>query len=288
MPPRGLDHIVHAVRDLDAAADLYARLGFLVGARNRHPWGTHNRLVQLPGFFIELLTVAEPDRLGDDGFSQHFGVFNQKFLQEREGLSMLLLESADPAQDAAELSHATIAAAESLHFEREGKRPDGSAVTVGFTLTFAHDVKSPEVGFAVCHHHAPENFWNIAFHDHANTARAIAGAVLVADNPSDHHLFLSALVGERELLETSSGLTVATPRGEVQIMSPEAFGSHFGVTGPNISHGARLAALRIGVREMDAVTATLHSGKVPFQSHRGRVIVGRKTAHGATLIFEPA
>jgi catechol 2,3-dioxygenase-like lactoylglutathione lyase family enzyme len=53
---RGLDHIVHAVRDLDAAADLYRRLGFTVGARNKHPWGTHNHVVQLSGFFIELLT----------------------------------------------------------------------------------------------------------------------------------------------------------------------------------------------------------------------------------------
>src|SRR6201999_1888529 len=57
---RGLDHIVHAVRDLDAAADLYRRLGFTVGVRNRHPWGTHNHIVQIPGFFIELLTLAEP------------------------------------------------------------------------------------------------------------------------------------------------------------------------------------------------------------------------------------
>ena len=64
--PRGLDHIVHAVRNLDAAADLYRRLGFTVGARNRHPWGTHNHIVQFPGFFIELLTLAEPDKLGSD------------------------------------------------------------------------------------------------------------------------------------------------------------------------------------------------------------------------------
>ena len=49
---RGLDHIVHAVRDLDAAAALYQRLGFQVGARNAHPWGTHNHIVQMPGFFI--------------------------------------------------------------------------------------------------------------------------------------------------------------------------------------------------------------------------------------------
>ena len=54
---------VHAVRDLDAAAELYRRLGFTVGTRNRHAWGTHNRLVQLPGFFVELLAVAEPESL---------------------------------------------------------------------------------------------------------------------------------------------------------------------------------------------------------------------------------
>jgi hypothetical protein len=68
---RGLDHMVHAVRDLDAVAALYRRLGFSVGARNRHPWGTHNHIVQLPGFFIELLTLAEPDKLDDDGLSSH-------------------------------------------------------------------------------------------------------------------------------------------------------------------------------------------------------------------------
>jgi len=62
--PRGLDHIVHAVHDLDAAADAYARLGFTVGARNRHPWGTPNRIVQLFGSFIEILTIAEPEKLG--------------------------------------------------------------------------------------------------------------------------------------------------------------------------------------------------------------------------------
>ena len=55
----GLDHLVHAVRDLEQAAELYRRLGFTVGARNQHSWGTHNHLVQLPGFFLELLTVAE-------------------------------------------------------------------------------------------------------------------------------------------------------------------------------------------------------------------------------------
>src|SRR5687767_1175054 len=93
--PRGLDHIVHAVRNLDAAADLYRRLGFNVGAHNRHPpaWGTQNHIVQLPGTFIELLTVADTANIaphGDRFFS--FGAFNRDFLARQEGLSMLVLE----------------------------------------------------------------------------------------------------------------------------------------------------------------------------------------------------
>ncbi|RYE56748.1 MAG: VOC family protein, partial [Rhizobiaceae bacterium] len=56
---RGLDHIVHAVRDLDAAAGFYRRLGFTVSARNIHPWGTHNHVVQLNRFFVEILGIGD-------------------------------------------------------------------------------------------------------------------------------------------------------------------------------------------------------------------------------------
>ena len=76
---RGLDHIAHAVRDLDAAADFYRRIGFTVGARNRHSWGTHNCIVQFPGFFIEILTLAEPEKLGDDGISEVVRTVQRRF-----------------------------------------------------------------------------------------------------------------------------------------------------------------------------------------------------------------
>ena len=116
---RGLDHIVHAVHDLDAAADLYRRLGFTVGARNRHAWGTHNHIVQLPGFFVELLTVAEPEKLGTDGFSALFGTFNRLFLKQQEGLSLLILESANAVADVADFRAAKIGVSDAMRFERE-------------------------------------------------------------------------------------------------------------------------------------------------------------------------
>jgi catechol 2,3-dioxygenase-like lactoylglutathione lyase family enzyme len=112
--PGGLDHLAHAVRDLDAAAELYRRLGFTVGARNRHAWGTHNRLVQTPSFFVELLTVAEPEKLGSDGFSALFGTFNRLFLKDQEGLSLLILESSDAAADAARFRSAGIGASDAM------------------------------------------------------------------------------------------------------------------------------------------------------------------------------
>jgi catechol 2,3-dioxygenase-like lactoylglutathione lyase family enzyme len=285
---RGLDHVVHAVRDLDAAADLYRRLGFTVGARNRHPpaWGTQNHIVQLPGTFIELLTVADPTHIAPHAakfFS--FGAFNRDFLARRQGLAMLVLDGRG-APDAEEFRAAGIGDFELYEFEREAKRPDGTPIKVAFSLAFASDPLAPDTGFFTCQHRHPENFWNPAFQVHANAAAGVAGVVLVAENPSDHHIFLSAFVGERELLATSAGISVKTPRGEIQVMDPAAFHDHFGTEPPSIENGARLAALRFAVRDLDTTKGLFRDGGLAVSERMGRVIVGPETALGATLIFE--
>src|SRR6185436_20707476 len=93
---------------------------------------------------------------------------------------------------------------ELFEFEREGKRPDGATIKVAFALAFARDSAAPESGFFTCLHRHPENLWNPAFQVHANTATKVAGAVFVADNPTDHHIFLSAFSGVRDLQATST------------------------------------------------------------------------------------
>ena len=57
--PRALDHLVVAAHDLPEQAALYRRLGFQVGARNRHPWGTENHIVQFDGAFLELIGLGD-------------------------------------------------------------------------------------------------------------------------------------------------------------------------------------------------------------------------------------
>jgi hypothetical protein len=285
--PRGLDHIVHAVRDLDAVGAAYRRLGFTVGARNRHPWGTHNRIIQFPGFFIELLSVEEPDKIPlARSRVPSFGAFNRDFLARREGFSTLVLESRDAAADAVMFEVAGIGAFDVFRFEREGAKPDGSPVKVVFSLAFASDPQPADAGFFTCQQHAPENFWDPAFQNHANGVTAVAGVVLVADNPTDHHIFLSAFVGERELDATSTGITVRTPRGTIQVMDPAAYRNHYGIEPPSVSRGACMAALRLAVTDIAGVETILADGGIAASKRMGRVIVPPAQAHGAAIVFE--
>src|SRR5271154_7016229 len=147
--PHGLDHVVHAVRDLDATAEFYVRAGFMVGGRNRHPWGTHNRIVQLKNCYIEILEVAESEKIVPHAarfFS--FGAFNRDFLARREGFSMLLLNSSDAASDARAFEAGGMGAFDVFDFAREGKRPDGGTVKLAFSLAFAAEPYSPDLRFA--------------------------------------------------------------------------------------------------------------------------------------------
>jgi Glyoxalase-like domain len=287
--PHGLDHIVHAVRDLDAAADFYARAGFTVGPRNRHPWGTHNRIVQLKNCYIELLEVAEPEKIAPHGSrSFSFGAFNRDFLKLHEGLSMLILNSSGAVEDARSFEAAGIGGFEVFDFAREGTKPDGMKVRLAFSLAFAADAASPNVRFAACQHHFPENFWNPAFQNHANGARAVRGAVMVAENPADHHIFLKAFAGENDLHSSSIGVKARTENGDIEIMEQVAFRDQFGVSPTIEGDGMTLNALRFEVLDL-AQTESLHQKNgIASQTHVGRVVVPPDTAFGATLIFETA
>jgi hypothetical protein len=274
---------VHAVRDLDAAGARYQQLGFTVGARNRHPWGTHNRIVQCPGVFIELLTVGEATLIPPHtARSFSFGAFNRDFLDRHEGLSMLVLEG-EGASDAQAFRAAGIGDFEVFDFAREGKRPDGSPVKVAFSLSFAVDAQARETGFFTCQHHYPENFWNPAFQQHANTVSGVAGAVFVAENPADHHVFFKTFTGASDLSATSAGITITTPRGEIQVMEPTAYEQHFGLAPPGLVGGMRFAALRVAVRDKAAARAALGTAA---RARNGKLVVGPDVACGAALVFE--
>jgi hypothetical protein len=287
--PHGLDHIVHAVLDLDAAAEFYSSAGFTVGARNRHAWGTHNRIVQLKNGYIEILEVAEPEKIPPHGArSFSFGAFNRDFLAVREGFSMLILNSRNATVDARSFEAAGIGGFEVFEFSREGTRPDGTPVKLAFSLVFASDAASPTIGFAACQHHFPENFWDPAFQIHANGVGAVPGVAMVADNPTDHHIFLKAFTGVNDLHSSSIGVRARTENGDVEIMEQVAFRDQFGVAPDVTGEGMALNGLRFEVADLAKVEALHRRNGLASQRHAGRLVVPPHAAHGATLIFELA
>jgi len=286
--PRGLDHIVHAVHDLDAAVELYRGLGFTVGARNRHPreWGTQNHIIQLPDTFIELLAVTAPE-----GIAPHrprhfsFGAFNRDFLERGQGLSMLVLKGGG-VKDAEDFRRSGVGDFELYDFEREGKRPDGATVKVAFSLAFARDAGAPDAGFFTCQQHYPENFWNPAFQKHANGATGVPGVVAVANEPSRHRDFLERFAGAPSAA-CDDGFVIVTPRGAIEMIEPAGFLRRYGVIGPEVSRGARLAALRFAAKG-----ASLPEGAPKIAGLAGldagnAVVIRADDAMGAVLVFEP-
>lgn len=271
---RGLDHVVVAVRDLDAAGRTFAALGFTVTPENHHSWGTANRLIQLDGFFLELLGIANPGLIPEaSGNAFSFGAFSRDFLVAREGGSMLVLESSDADEDRRAFVDAGMSVFNPFSFERIANLADGGTAQVAFDLTFVRDPAGPGIGYFTCHNKYPENFWKAAFQSHENGARRIKAIYIVAENPADHEVFLSNFCGVDEARAVLSGLSLATPRGDVVVLSPEGYADLTGVAAAAAS-SARLpeiAAIEIECAGLDA-----------------RKVVPPDELFGLTLILSPA
>lgn len=271
---RGLDHVVMPVHDLEAAAKAFEELGFTVSPENRHSWGTANRLIQLDGFFLEILTVADDSLITDsEGLSFSFGGFNREFLKTREGASMLVLDSSDPDSDRADFEKAGLKLFDPFSFGRIANRPDGSTAEVGFDLTFVGDPESPEIGYFTCRNKFPENFWQPVLQKHENGAQAIKAVYMVAEDPSDHHEFLGGFTGQREMRATSLGLELDTARGQISVLNPRAYRS------------------LIGDAAADAVSGSLPqivAIEVACAGVKNRRVVPASELSGLTLILSPA
>ena len=288
--PRAIDHVVHASRDLSQQAEFYKRLGFAVGPRNHHPWGTENHIVQFPDHFVELIGQGPgfkaPVDLDPHVFS--FAGFVAEELARGEGISMLALQTRDAAATRAEFKAAGVGDFEPFHFERKGRKADGSDSHVAFTLAFAHSKLMPHVGFFACQHHHPEDFFAPEWQVHPNGAVGVAGVVLMAENPADHAEFLSAVTGQREMLATSMGIDLeVADEQSIEVLTEAAFVHRFGrlALGQGGSE-PRIAACRIAVRDMAAVEELFRDNDIPAERVGQRLVVPPSTAFGAALAFE--
>lgn len=289
---RRLDHIVLAARDLGAQADAFRHMGFRVGARNLHPWGTQNHIVQFADTFVELICAPEPYHAPVDPDPRvfSFAAFVHEFVQTRDGAAMLALTTDDPDADARAFHAQDMGDWSPFHFERRGKRANGDPTHVGFTLAFAHARTMPDVGFFTCRHERPADFWDEGLQRHANGATSLSRVTLVAESPADHAEFLSRLTGARDYRSSSMGVEFSLGGGQfVEVLTPVAFGFHYGPSALSDTLAApHIAAIELRASSLDSVREALTGGRVPHDERRGRVIAPASAAFGVTLAFAQA
>jgi catechol 2,3-dioxygenase-like lactoylglutathione lyase family enzyme len=285
---RRLDHLVLPARDLEAQAAFYRRLGFQVGARNVHPWGTENRLIQFDGCFLELITMGEtsappPHAPRFFSFGAHVGDWLRR---EGDGMSMLVGSTGDAAADARWFRQAGIGDSEPFHFGRKGKRPDGSETEVAFTLAFATASSMPDLSFFLCQNHFPENFWNPVFQEHENAVTGVGRVVVVRDDPLETAAFLKIWLGGSPAFD-HRGVTMPTQAGALSVWTPAAAQEAFG-DDPALFDGrqARFGAVVFRTTKLGAAELALRKNNVPHRKEQGRLVVPSGAAFGVVLAFE--
>jgi Glyoxalase-like domain len=227
---RPIDHVVLAVRDLGRSAAIFERHGFTLTPRASHDdrMGTSNRLVQFRGRnFIELLEVDRPGTLVPHDFLHvppffSFGDHNRLALNEREGLSILVFASDDARADIRRFEAAGLSTFLPFDFERQARLPDGTEVTVAFSLAFAQSKRMPRIAFMVSQNRAQEFFWKADYQSHSNGAQAIGAVYLASMSPDKDAGFIGAMFGG-DVAPISGGMRVSCgPLQEVRVLSPHA------------------------------------------------------------------
>lgn len=281
----GIDHVVLAARDLAALSQFYERLGFTLTPQAQHPFGTGNRLAQLQGNFIELLTVTKPDEVPeakDGDFS--FGAYNRDYLKTGEGMSMLALTSDGWETDRTRFQRMGFKLHAPFAFGRKARQPDGSEVKLDFRLTFLTDPALPRAPFFTCNHrHPAEIFWKPQYQTHANGARRIVEVQMVAENPEAHIGLFKRLFGA--VVPINGGICAGLDGAGFCVLEPEAFAETYpGARPPTVPEGeARFAGFRVAVDDLDAAEALWRENGVTFRRVGGRVYVSGENAFGCLI-----
>lgn len=274
----GIDHCILLVRNLDAARDRFARLGFTVAPRGTHSahMGTGNHCVMLGSDYFELLGVLQPTEANARW---------RAALEAREGLVAVALRAHDAEQGAAELAARGVAVAPVMRFGRPVDLPGGGHTEARFNTFHLAEPAAPGLSLFACQHLTPEATWVPGLMDHANTAQAIAAIEVLAADPAAAAAGASRLLDRPAMAEPDGAIRLETGAAPLVFLAPAQLAARY--PGMDLSGlpEAGPAALAIRVADRAAAARCLTAAGLAAMEGPGGLALPPGAAHGAILSF---
>ncbi len=276
----GIDHAVIAARDLEAARDVWQRLGFTMAPRGRHVgWGTANYTMLFQHDYLELRGIVDP--------SQFVGTLD-KFLEHGEGLSSLVLAS-DNASDFYEWLRGEADTADAPRDLERLIEYEGTEETLRFRFVPVPGPISPGLLATAVEHLTPDELRRPELLSHPNGARSILEITVAMEDLTGvaeayAKLFGNAAVND----ETRRGrVTIAAGTAELLFLTPKEFPKrHYDVGVGDDLPLPRMAALTLEVADPAATALYLSGQTIPYEREPdGTVLVEGTSASGVLLEF---
>jgi catechol 2,3-dioxygenase-like lactoylglutathione lyase family enzyme len=212
----GIDHVVILARDLDAARDRFARLGFTISPRGRHSehMGTANHTIMLREDYVELLGVLRPTEANARW---------RDALAGREGLDTVALRTRSAARTASELAALGFPAAAPLHFSR----PVEGGKEAAFNVTLFPREATPQLNVFVCEHLTRETVWLPELMEHANGAVALASVAVVSDDLERLPGAYERLFGPGRAMRSEDDVLIDTGSAPIRFVRREVFAERY-------------------------------------------------------------
>lgn len=276
-----LDHVGYIVRNLDAGAAIWERLGFLLSpvspqmglneAGEFEPWATANRCAVFETGYLELIGVHRPGL--KNPWTQQLARF------EGAHIAAFRVESADA-------TYASMGEGAGWFAPPVQRRRDAPYFADGawgqremrFRNIFSHPDTVTEARYIIIEHQTPEVLWQPALLNHPNGARAFRHMRFVAAASDACHERLR-LLG----LSNGGGLYTCRNGGQVECATPQDFQARY--AGEGINAEAAIGSCTIEVDDLDRTRALLRSNDVPFHDGDGRIWLSPAYAAGTILEF---
>jgi hypothetical protein len=275
-----IDHLLTYVRDLEAAAALFRRMGFTLSPVSRiEAMGISNHLVlmqpatQGAGNYIELMGAHDRARLP---------AVMARTLAGEEGIKSMVLSAPDAHAVREALLAQGFRVDPPAHVKREWRIGEDESVFPEFDVLLPVD--APLV-FNCCRYFTLELYLRPAWLEHANGARCLRAVLAVAERPLQvaetfAGIFGRAASGGPDVARVSPGAV------DLVLMTPAALRERYGLDLAAPSAGARYTGYAIEVAALDRLAACLANGRVEHRIAGRALCVGPEVGLGNLIVFQ--